>query len=186
MADNKNQGQGKSLGKRIALVAVALVIVAIAHFLPCPEGLNYAGKMAIGLMVAGIVLWVTEPVPMAISGLVIMVSLPAFGILPYLNVTDAATGATTIGVWGNFISNVIFFILASFGITSALLKTKVPAKIVFSLMHLTKGNAKATVLMFMLATAVVSAFVSNLPTTALFAGIAMSSIICLLYTSRCV
>ena len=177
MADNKNQGQGKSLGKRIALVAVALVIVAIAHFLPCPEGLNYAGKMAIGLMVAGIVLWVTEPVPMAISGLVIMVSLPAFGILPYLNVTDAATGATTIGVWGNFISNVIFFILASFGITSALLKTKVPAKIVFSLMHLTKGNAKATVLMFMLATAVVSAFVSNLPTTALFAGIAMSSII---------
>ena len=93
MADNKNQGQGKSLGKRIALVAVALVIVAIAHFLPCPEGLNYAGKMAIGLMVAGIVLWVTEPVPMAISGLVIMVSLPAFGILPYLNVTDAATGA---------------------------------------------------------------------------------------------
>ena len=31
MADNKNQGQGKSLGKRIALVAVALVIVAIAH-----------------------------------------------------------------------------------------------------------------------------------------------------------
>ena len=49
MADNKNQGQGKSLGKRIALVAVALVIVAIAHFLPCPEGLNYAGKMAIGL-----------------------------------------------------------------------------------------------------------------------------------------
>ena len=177
MADNKNQGQGKSLGKRIALVAVALVIVAIAHFLPCPEGLNYAGKMAIGLMVAGIVLWVTEPVPMAISGLVIMVSLPAFGILPYLNVTDAATGATTIGVWGNFISNVIFFILASFGITSALLKTKVPAKIVFSLMHLTKGNAKATVLMFMLATAVVSAFVSNLPTIALFAGIAMSSII---------
>ena len=84
--------------------------------------------MALSLMVAGIFLWVTEPVPVAVSGLVIMVSLPAFGILPLLNATDPATGATTIGVWGGFISNVIFFILASFGITAALLKTKIPAK----------------------------------------------------------
>ena len=52
-----------------------------------------------------------------------------------------------------------------------------PAKIVFSLMHLTKGNAKTTVLMFMIATGVVSAFVSNLPCAALFAGIAMSNVI---------
>lgn len=177
MTDEKKKKAGKPLGLRIALVVVAVAIVALAHVLPCPEGLSYAGKMALGLMVAGIVLWVTEPVPMAVSGLVIMVSMPAFGILPYLNATDPETGVTTIGVWGSFISNVIFFVLASFGITSALLKTKIPLRIVFSLMHLTKGNAKAMVLAFMLATAVVSAFVSNLPTTALFAGIAMSSII---------
>ena len=177
MADNKNQAQGKSLGTRIALIVAAAAIVCIAHFIPCPEGLTYAGKMAIGLMVAGIVLWVTEPVPMAMSGLVIMVMVPMFGISPYNNATDAATGAMTLGIWANFISNVIFFILASFGITSALLKTKVPAKIVFSLMKLTKGNAKTTVLMFMIATGVVSAFVSNLPCAALFAGIAMSNVI---------
>ena len=177
MASQKNGDKEMSLVKRIALIVVALVIVAIAHFIPCPEGLTYGGKMAIALMIAGIVLWVTEPVPMAISGLVIMVSMPAFGIVPFLNITDQATGAVTIGVWGNFISGVIFFILASFGITSALLKTKVPAKIVFGLMRITKGSAKLTVLMFMIATATVSAFVSNLPTTALFAGIAMSSII---------
>ena len=68
MADNKNQAQGKSLGTRIALIVAAAAIVCIAHFIPCPEGLTYAGKMAIGLMVAGIVLWVTEPVPMAHFG----------------------------------------------------------------------------------------------------------------------
>ena len=79
--------------------------------MPAPDGLSFEGKMALSLMVAGIFLWVTEPVPVAVSGLVIMVSLPAFGILPFLNATDPATGATTIGVWGGFISNVIFFIL---------------------------------------------------------------------------
>ena len=167
MSDNKKQ-QGTSLGKRLALIGVAVAIIVIAHFLPTPEGLSYAGKMAIALMVSGIVLWVTEPVPMAISGLALMCLMPGFGIFPYNG---------TPGVWANFISNVIFFILASFGITSALLKTKIPTKIVFTLMHITKGNAKLTVLMFMVATAVISAFVSNLPCTALFAGIAVSSIL---------
>ena len=168
MSATKQDTQEKPLGKRLALIGVAIVILIIAHFLPVPEGLTYEGKMAIAIMVAGIVLWVTEPVPMAISGLALMCLMPGFGIFPYNG---------TPGVWANFISNVIFFILASFGITSALLKTKIPTKIVFALMHLTKGNAKTTVLAFMLATAVVSAFVSNLPCTALFAGIAMSSII---------
>ena len=84
----------------------------------------------------------------------------------------------TLGIWANFISNVIFFILASFGITSALLKNEGACEnSVLSLMKLTKGNAKTTVLMFMIATGVVSAFVSNLPCAALFAGIAMSNVI---------
>ena len=68
MSDNNKQ-QGTSLGKRLALIGVAVAIIVIAHFLPTPEGLSYAGKMAIALMVSGIVLWVTEPVPMAISAL---------------------------------------------------------------------------------------------------------------------
>ena len=85
MSDNNKQ-QGTSLGKRLALIGVAVAIIVIAHFLPTPEGLSYAGKMAIALMVSGIVLWVTEPVPMAISGLALMDSAssrttarPAYG-----------------------------------------------------------------------------------------------------------
>ena len=82
MSDNNKQ-QGTSLGKRLALIGVAVTIIVIAHFLPTPEGLSYAGKMAIALMVSGIVLWVTEPVPMAISGLALMCLMPGFGIFPY-------------------------------------------------------------------------------------------------------
>lgn len=172
-----NQRKPKSVALRIVLVLIAVAIIAIGYFIPTPEGLSEGGKMAIAIMVAGMVLWVTEPVPIAVSGMALMVLLPLFNVSPFLNVTDQATGATTIGVWGNFISNVIFFVLASFGITAALLKTKVPTKIVLSLMRLTKGSAKSTILVFMLATALMSSFVSNLPIIALFAGVAMSSIV---------
>ncbi len=169
--------QGPSLAKRLTCLGIALIIILAGWLLPAPDGLSFEGKMALSLMVAGIFLWVTEPVPVAVSGLVIMVSLPAFGILPFLNATDPATGATTIGVWGGFISNVIFFILASFGITAALLKTKIPAKIVFALLQLTRGNSRATIGAFMVAAAILSFLISDLPCTALFTGIAVSSIL---------
>ncbi|MEG1827657.1 MAG: SLC13 family permease [Gordonibacter sp.] len=157
---------GMSAGKRILCLAVAVILVVAAWAGPTPEGLTFAGKMSFALMVAGIFLWVTEPIPVAISGLVLMVLMPAFGVLEFNS-----------GVWSGFISSVIFFILASFGITAALLKTKLPTKIVFALMKLTKGNARATVLAFMVSAAVLSFFISDLPCTALFAGIAVSSIL---------
>ena len=157
---------GGAAAKRAACVAVAVVLVAAAWLGPTPEGLTEAGKMSLALMVAGIFLWVTEPVPVAISGLVMMVLMPVFDVLEFNG-----------GVWSGFISSVIFFILASFGITAALLKTKIPTKIVFALMRLTKGNARATVGAFMVSAAVLSFFISDLPCTALFAGIAVSSIL---------
>ncbi len=157
---------GSSVAKRTLCIGIAVVLILAAWFGPAPEGLGEAGKMSLALMVAGIFLWVTEPVPVAISGLVIMILMPAFGILEY-----------NAGVWAGFVSSVIFFIMASFGITAALLKTKVPTKIVFALMRLTKGNSRATVLAFMVAAAILSFFISDLPCTALFAGIAVSSIL---------
>ena len=140
-------GKTKTVGKRLFYIAIAAAVILIAMVIPSPEGLSDAGKLSLALIIAGVVLWVTEPMDMAISALLLMILMPVFGILPVM------------GVWTNFISSVIFFVLASFGFTAALLKTKVPSKIVFALMRLTKGNSKAIVLAFMVATALVSAFI---------------------------
>lgn len=155
----------RSLGYRVGFVVAAVVLLVIANFLPVPEELGYPGKMSLALLIVGIILWVAEPVPMAISALGLMVLAPFFGIIE------------TASVWTNFISSVIFFVLACFGITAALLKTKIPKKIVFGLAKLTKGSSKGIVAAFILATTLVSMFISDLPATALFAGIAMSSVL---------
>lgn len=154
-----------TIGSRIAFVVIAVLIIAIAAITPSPEGLSGEGKMALAILLAGIVLWVAEPIPIAISALGLMVILPFFGVIE------------TASVWTSFISSVIFFILASFGITCALLKTKIPTKIVFFLFRFTKGRVRPTILAFMIAAGIVSLFVSDIPCTALFAGIAMSSIL---------
>lgn len=150
------------------LVAVLLVVVAV--FLPEPGGLSFEGKMSLALLVAGIVLWVLEPIPFAITGIGIMIVIPVFGILPF-----SGNGVTTI--WLAWVSSVIFFVLASFGLSAALLKTKIPIRIVGFLLKLTKGNENGIIFAFMLATAICSMVISDLPCSALFAGIAMSSIL---------
>ena len=115
--------KAKSAAVRLACVLVAAAIVVAAMALPAPEGLSFAGKMSLALLVAGIVLWVAEPVPFAVTGIAIMILLPAFGILPF----SSGEGTT---VWLAWVSSVIFFVLASFGLSAALLKTKIPMRIV--------------------------------------------------------
>ena len=156
----------KPISVRIAWIAVAIAILVVAMLIPTPEGLTEGGKMSIALIIAGIVLWVTEPVDMAISSLCLMV------LMVFFNVYDSAQL-----IWTNFISSVIFFVLASFGFAAALMKTKIPIKLVSFLIKLARGNSKGIVFAFMAATAVVSAFVSDIPCTVLFAGIAASSVL---------
>lgn len=159
----------KPVSVRIICVLVAAAIVVAALLLPEPAGLGFPGKMSLALLVAGIILWVAEPVPFAITGMAVMILLPVFGILPF-----GGSGTT---VWVAWVSSVIFFVLASFGLSAALLKTKIPLRIVAVLLHFTGGNQKMVIFAFMAATFVCSMFISDLPCSALFSGIAVSSVL---------
>ncbi len=156
--------QGSKAKNVIALMA-AIAVVAIAWFIPCPEGLSFSGKMALGVLGASIVLWVTQPIPIAITALLAMACMPLLGVLKPND------------VWAGFISGVIFFVMASFGFTVAVMKTKIPAKLMFGLLKLSHGRARLLILGFMFSVYVVSAFISDITTNALFAGIAMGSLI---------
>ncbi len=159
----------KSVSSRIICVIIAALVVVIAAFIPLPEGLSFPGIMSLALLVAGLILWVAEPVPFAITGMAILILLPVFGILPF-------SGGTTT-VWVAWVSSVIFFVMASFGLSAALLKTKIPMRIVTFLLRFTKGNQKSIIFAFMAATFICSMFISDLPCSALFSGIAVSSIL---------
>lgn len=159
----------KPVATRFTCVLAAVAIVLTALVLPLPEGLTFPGKMSLALLIAGLVLWVAEPVPFAITGIAIMILLPVFGILPF-----SGSGAT---VWVAWVSSVIFFVMASFGLSAALLKTKIPMRIVAFLLRFTRGNPKAIIFAFMAATFVCSMFISDLPCSALLSGIAVSSVL---------
>lgn len=162
----ENANNHKPVANRLLDIGIAIIILIIFYFLPVnQEALPIQGKMALGLLVAAVYLWVTEPIPMGVTALAAMVLMPVFGVLNYAE------------VWTGWISSVIFFVLASFALTKAMLKTKIPAKLVFQLLRISRGKSVNMVLAFMISCACISMFISDLPCTAIFAGLAMSTII---------
>lgn len=96
--------------KDIFFITLAFSILVVFYFLPTPEGLTFGGKLMIGLLVMAGVLWVTEPIPLAVTGLLVMIMQPLLGI------TDAKT------VFSSFGNQAVFFLIGAFIIAGAIEK----------------------------------------------------------------
>jgi anion transporter len=68
---------------RLALkVTVALVIFLALLLAPMPESLSRQGQIALAIMALAVVLWITEVIPIAVTGLVCMLLLALLGAVP--------------------------------------------------------------------------------------------------------
>lgn len=147
--------------KNIGLI-LAMAVIMIAYFMPTPEGLSYGGKMSLGLLAGAVILWVCETFPVSISGFLLMLLVSFFGIKDLNSVFQA------------FISPVIFFVIATFGITAIIMKTNLATRLSGLLLKWANGNSKKIVLAFIAGTALLSSIMSDLAATFLFLGLVYS------------
>ena len=61
---------------RIGITALSILIVVITYFLPVPDGLSFEGKMLIGMLLAAIIMWITEAIPIVITAWVFAAAVP--------------------------------------------------------------------------------------------------------------
>lgn len=99
---------------------------------------------------------------------VMLVCILTLGIMPVLGVTKDFNTALT-----GFSNQVVFFILASFGIAASLMKVPVSKRVLKFLLVKFGRNSKLLVLVFMICTAIMSSVISNVPTCALFSAITL-------------
>lgn len=147
--------------KNIGLI-LAIVIIITTYFMPAPEALGYAGKMSLGLLAAAVVLWVFEVFPVSISGFLLMLLISFFGIKD-LN-----------SVFQSFISPVIFFVIATFGITAIIMKTDLATRLAGILLKWADGVSSKIVLAFIGGAALLSSIMSDMAATFLFLGLVYS------------
>ena len=96
--------------KNIFFILLAFAIIIIFYFIPTPQGLTVEGKLMLGMLIMAAILWVTEPIPLPATGLLIMIMQPILGIL------------SANEVFSSFGNQAVFFLIGAFIIAAALEK----------------------------------------------------------------
>lgn len=147
------------MNKKIAGLALAFAVLILSLILPPMFGLTELGQKTLGVLCAGLILWILEILPFGVTGLVVII------LQPILNIADPATA------FARFANPTVFFVMATFGLSLAILNTSLGYRLIRSLLRLSGNDSKKIMLAFMVATALLSSIMSNVPVTAMFAGL---------------
>src|SRR5690606_23604893 len=129
-----------------------------------PENFPPMGWKLLGIAVLMIIFWISEWVPFAVTALIPLLLFPTCGIS---NFKDAAAP---------YANPVIFLFLGGFLIAIALEKTELHKRIALNIIKRTGTSFTGVLLGFMLATALLSMWISNTATTVMMVAIAVPAI----------
>ena len=142
-------------------IALAILVGIVTLLLPTPEGLTPQAKNLTGVFVMAIILWVTEPLPIAVSSLLVIVLLVVFGI----TTPGAAIAAS--------MTPVFFFVLAMFCIAQVVVDSGLARRFALALLTRAGSDSRRVVLAFMVGAAIMSTVVSDVPVAAVWMSMAL-------------
>ena len=108
-------------------------------------------------------MWITTPIPLGATGLLILVLMLLLGIAPNW------AGAT-----GGFANNAVFFAVAIFCLPVVVMKTKWGIRLVGWLVERVHENSRKLILLFMITCALLSTVLSDFCVTIIFYGFALT------------
>ena len=151
--------------KDIAFLVIAFSLVALLYFLPTPEGLSHDGQVMIGILLMGAVLWITEPIPLPVTGLLIMIIQPLLGVMKAGD------------VFASFGNQAVFFLIGAFIIASAIEKHGLHKRIALKFLTYFEDNPRRFTFGIMASCACLSFIMPEHGVAALFLPIIVSILI---------
>lgn len=151
--------------KRKYGLLIAVVILIAMFFVPAPAGLTTAGIRTLGCTLSLLVCLSTGALPLGLAALTFMM------LYFLLGATDSLPSAIS-----GMATPPVFFIIASFGMSAAVSNSPISKRILHFMLSLFGRSIRTTLLGLMFATAIVSAFISDVPVTAMFVTIGLAFI----------
>ena len=146
------------------LFLASLLILLIFYLIPTPGGLTYEGKMMIGIMVFAVFLFVTEALPLGMSGILIMIIPPLLGIFDYTE------------VFSFFGNEAIFILISAFILAAGFQKSGLHLRLSFSLLKHFGSSPRIFILGILLLGAFLSFLMSEHAVVALLIPVVVVSI----------
>lgn len=147
--------------KKINFLALILAVVAFAAIMYFPEFENQDAQKTLALLVMVAILWVSEAIPLALTGLLI----PMAAIL--LQLVPPKEG------FMEFSNPIIFLFMGGFVLAGALSKHALDKMLALKLIKLARGNFYISAVLLMLATSLVACWVSNTSTVVMMIPLAL-------------
>ena len=141
--------------KKIKTLPLAIAVVLFCVLLYFPIFKNEQAQKAFALLVMIAVLWMTEAIPLALTGLMIPVVATLLHLVPAKN------------AFREFANPIVFLFMGGFVIAGALIRHGLDKLIAQKLIALAKGNFYKSAIMLMLATSLAACWVSNTAATAM-------------------
>ncbi|MBP2646517.1 MAG: anion transporter [Gemmatimonadetes bacterium] len=147
-------------GRAIAAVAGPLAYLTCVQAGPAALGPDQREVLGVGAWM--LVWWLMEPVPLAVTSLLPVIVLPLFGVVTLRDVTAP------------YANEMIFLFLAGFLLAAALEFWGAHLRLALRIVAAAGRNGRRIVLALMVATAVLSMWISNTATAAMMYPIAMA------------
>ncbi len=144
---------------------LAFFIVFLSYVLPTPEGLSHNGQIMIGILIMAAILWVSEPIPLAVSSLLIMILQPLLGVLPAGD------------VFASFGNKAVFFLIGAFILAAAIEKNGLHRRIALYFLYFFENHPKFFTLGIMTSCAFLSFIMPEHGVASLFLPIIVSILI---------
>ncbi|MFN7039010.1 MAG: SLC13 family permease [Alphaproteobacteria bacterium] len=144
----------------------------IISFLPIPTGISVEGWRVVSCLFLMITWWVTEAIPMAVTSLMPLILFPMLQIAPLK--------ATTIP----YSNPAVFLYMGGFILAIAIEKWQLHMRIALNIVRITGTNANGIVGGFILATGILSMWMSNTATVVMMMPICLSVVNLLLKGSE--
>lgn len=157
----KENPKAKVPVKRVVGLILGLVCLVVSVVAPGTEELSHQGIMSIGILLMAICFWMCDVLPVGVTGLLGAILLAVLGV-----VKDFGTA------WSGFVSFTPWFIFGIFIMTAIMIKTSLGTRLVHALVSKAGTKPKSIVLAYMLATAIVSMFMTD--TGAVAVGMALA------------
>ncbi|MCK4365744.1 MAG: DASS family sodium-coupled anion symporter [Thermoplasmatales archaeon] len=149
----------------IFFIILAFSIVAIFYLAPTPEGLTHNGQVMIGILIMAAILWITEPIPLAVTGLLIMIMQPLLHVL------------TPGEVFSSFGNQAVFFLIGAFILAGAVEKHGLHRRIALMFLSRFEKSPRFFTLGIMISCAFLSFVMPEHGVAALFLPIVISILI---------
>lgn len=150
-----------SMRQRLGLFIAPLLFILIL-LLPVPEGMKPGAMSVAAVTVLMAVFWITEAIPMPATALLPIVLFPLLGVMK----SSAATAP--------YANQLIYLFMGGFFIAVTMEKWNLHRRIALNIIHRVGTSPNRIILGFMIATALLSSFISNTATAMMMVPIAIA------------